>query len=70
MRIVPAIEAKLYAACSEIKSQYLFEKETVALKYPDLQDGTFKSAFKLGLREYGSLVFNRSMHGYSFVVIT
>lgn len=40
----------------EIKAQYLFEKETAALKYPDLQDGSFTSNFKLGLYDYLSLL--------------
>ncbi|KAI0749392.1 general substrate transporter [Daedaleopsis nitida] len=45
----------------EIKAQYLFENETAALKYPDLQDGSFKSNFKLGLYDYLSLLRSRSL---------
>lgn len=40
----------------EIKAQYLFEKETAALKYPDLQDGSWWSNFKLGFYDYLSLL--------------
>ncbi|KAM5530407.1 hypothetical protein V8D89_015918 [Ganoderma adspersum] len=45
----------------EIKAQYLFEKETAALKYPDLQDGSFASNFKLGLYDYLSLLRYRPL---------
>lgn len=43
----------------EIKAQYLFEKETSEIKYPDLQDGSFSSNFKLGARDYLSLLRSR-----------
>ena len=49
-----------YTTHSEIKAQYLFEKETAEIKYPDLQDGSFSSNFKLGLYEYTSLLTSRS----------
>ncbi|TFK81254.1 general substrate transporter [Polyporus arcularius HHB13444] len=45
----------------EIKAQYLFEKETSEIKYPDLQDGSFASNFKLGLRDYLSLLRSRPL---------
>ena len=45
----------------EIKAQYLFEKETAELKYPDLQDGSLKSNIKLGALEYASLLTTRSL---------
>ncbi|KAI0714342.1 general substrate transporter [Cerioporus squamosus] len=45
----------------EIKAQYLFEKETAALKYPDLQDDSFSSNFKLGVRDYLSLLRSRPL---------
>ncbi len=44
----------------EIKAQYLFEKETAALKYPQYQDGSFMSGFKLGFYDYLSLLTSRS----------
>lgn len=40
----------------EIKAQYLFEQETSAMQFPQYQDGTFKSNFKLGLFSYLSLL--------------
>ncbi|KAI0685327.1 general substrate transporter [Cytidiella melzeri] len=40
----------------EIKAQYLFERETAALKYPQFQDGSFASSFKLGCYDYMSLL--------------
>ncbi|KAG6809902.1 hypothetical protein H0H92_014187 [Tricholoma furcatifolium] len=45
----------------EIRAQYLFEKETSAARYPDYQDGSFASNFKLGLHEYLSLVLNKNL---------
>ncbi|KAJ5999434.1 hypothetical protein N7451_007244 [Penicillium sp. IBT 35674x] len=45
----------------EIKSLYLFERETAAEKYPHLQDGSFKSNFKMGLNDYMSLITNKSL---------
>ncbi|KAJ5771761.1 hypothetical protein N7520_002290 [Penicillium odoratum] len=45
----------------EIKSLYLFERETAAEKYPHLQDGSFSSNFKMGLNDYMSLITNKSL---------
>ncbi|KAI0787717.1 general substrate transporter [Fomes fomentarius] len=45
----------------EIKAQYIFEKETSELKYPDLQDGSWKSNFKLGVLDYLSLLRTKSL---------
>ncbi|KAI0775288.1 general substrate transporter [Trametes elegans] len=45
----------------EIKAQYLFEKETSEIKFPDLQDGSWKSNFKLGLYDYLSLLRSRPL---------
>ncbi|KAL4062757.1 general substrate transporter [Scleroderma yunnanense] len=45
----------------EIKAQYLFEKETSALRFPQFQDGTFSSNFKLGLYDYLSLIRTRTL---------
>ncbi|KAJ5691920.1 Major facilitator superfamily domain general substrate transporter [Penicillium macrosclerotiorum] len=45
----------------EIKSLHLFEKETAAEKYPQWQDGSFKSRFQIGLHDYMSLVTNPSL---------
>ena len=44
----------------EIKAQYLFEQETSRVKYPQFQDGSFKSNFKLALYDYLSLITTRS----------
>ena len=48
------------ATCREIKAQYLFEKETSEIKFPQYQDGSRKSNFKLGLHAYLSLLQSRS----------
>ncbi|KAI0777078.1 general substrate transporter [Irpex lacteus] len=45
----------------EIRAQYLFEKETAAMKYPQFQDGSFASSFKLGLYDYMSLLTTRTL---------
>ncbi|KAF9003975.1 general substrate transporter [Cyathus striatus] len=45
----------------EIRAQYLFEKETSAINFPDLQDGSRSSNFKLGVYGYLSLIRERSL---------
>ncbi|KAJ5550586.1 hypothetical protein N7535_001471 [Penicillium sp. DV-2018c] len=45
----------------EIKSLYLFERETAAEKYPNWQDGSFSSRFKIGFYDYLSLVTDKSL---------
>lgn len=45
---------------SEIKSEYLFEKETNEGNFPQYQSGTFGAGFMLGLHSYASLLANRS----------
>ncbi|TFK45826.1 general substrate transporter [Heliocybe sulcata] len=53
----------------EIKAQYLFEKETSEMKFPQYQDGSFMSDFKLGLLDYASLLRNRALF-YRLAVAT
>ncbi|KAG6873930.1 hypothetical protein C0995_008969 [Termitomyces sp. Mi166 len=45
----------------EIRAQYIFEKETSEARFPDYQDGSFSSNFKLGLYDYLSLLTNRNL---------
>ncbi|KAJ5835254.1 Major facilitator superfamily domain general substrate transporter [Penicillium robsamsonii] len=45
----------------EIKSLYLFERETAAEKYPDWQDDSLSSRFKIGLHDYMSLITDKSL---------
>ncbi|KAF4597534.1 hypothetical protein EYR40_007996 [Pleurotus pulmonarius] len=45
----------------EIKAQYLFEKETSEINFPQYQDGSFMSSFKLGFHEYLSLITTRTL---------
>ncbi|KAG7089541.1 hypothetical protein E1B28_011214 [Marasmius oreades] len=45
----------------EIKAQHLFEKETSEARFPQYQDGTFASNFKLGLHGYLSLITNKAL---------
>lgn len=46
----------------EIKAQYLFEKETSEINFPQFQDGTWKSNFKLGVYGYWSLLRSPSKY--------
>lgn len=48
----------------EIKAQYLFEKETSEIKYPQWQDGSFSSDFNIGLHSYISLLKIPSMDAF------
>ncbi|OJJ78688.1 putative MFS monosaccharide transporter [Aspergillus glaucus CBS 516.65] len=45
----------------EIKALRMFEVETAKKKYPQYQDGSFKSRFMIGVRDYMSLVTDRSL---------
>ncbi|EGO24168.1 hypothetical protein SERLADRAFT_355951 [Serpula lacrymans var. lacrymans S7.9] len=45
----------------EIKAQYLFEQEINAEKFPQYQDGSFSSDFKLGFFDYLSLLRSRTL---------
>jgi hypothetical protein len=53
----------------EIKSLHLFEKETAAEKYPQWQDGSFKSRFQIGLHDYMSLITNPSLFKRTTVAV-
>ncbi|KAG8788323.1 hypothetical protein FRB91_009120 [Serendipita sp. 411] len=55
-RDLPADSELINIEFLEIKAQYIFEKETSQMKYPQWQDGSFSSDFKLGLHEYISLL--------------
>ncbi|PSK60245.1 hypothetical protein B9Z65_1143 [Elsinoe australis] len=45
----------------EIKALKEFEKVTAAKKYPNYQDGSFKSNFMIGVYDYASLITNKSL---------
>jgi len=45
----------------EIKAQYIFEQEIQAEKFPQFQDGSFMSGFKLGALDYLSLLRSRTL---------
>ena len=54
----------------EIKSLYLFERETAAEKYPHLQDGSFSSNLKMGLNGYYmSLITNKTLFKRTSVAV-
>lgn len=45
----------------EMKALRDFETETARIKYPQYQDGSFKSNFMIGLNDYKSLITNKSL---------
>ncbi|EIW84370.1 general substrate transporter [Coniophora puteana RWD-64-598 SS2] len=45
----------------EIRAQYIFEKEVNAEKYPQYQDDSLSSNFKLGLHAYASLFTSKTL---------
>lgn len=53
----------------EIKSLHMFEVETAAEKYPQWQDGSFKSRFNIGLHDYLSLLTNKSLFKRTTVAV-
>ncbi|KAF4759762.1 hypothetical protein HAV15_005452 [Penicillium sp. str.  len=61
LRDVPPDDLLVRIEFLEIKSLYLFERETAAEKYPDWQDDSFSSRFKIGLHDYMSLITDKSL---------
>lgn len=53
----------------EIKSLHMFEVETAAEKYPQWQDGSFSSRFRIGLADYASLLTNKSLFKRTTVAV-
>lgn len=53
----------------EIKALRDFERLRSAEKYPDLQDGSFASNFKIGWNEYTSLITNPSLRKRTLVAV-
>lgn len=53
----------------EVKALRLFEVETAARKYPQWQDGSFKSRFLIGFHDYLSLITNRSLFKRTIVAV-
>ncbi|KAI9932464.1 hypothetical protein ASPWEDRAFT_33367 [Aspergillus wentii DTO 134E9] len=45
----------------EVKALRMFEVETAKKKYPEYQDGSFKSRFMIGVKDYMSLITNKSL---------
>ncbi|PFH53022.1 hypothetical protein AMATHDRAFT_79415 [Amanita thiersii Skay4041] len=60
-RVMPPDSDLVQIEFLEIRAQHLFEKETSELRFPQFQDGSFLSNFKLGLYQYWSLLRNRSL---------
>lgn len=53
----------------EIKSLKMFEEETAKKKYPQYQDGSFKSNFMIGFHDYLSLITNPSLFKRTTVAV-
>ncbi|EIT80967.1 putative transporter [Aspergillus oryzae 100-8] len=45
----------------EMKALRMFEEETARKKYPQYQDGSFKSRFMIGVHDYMSLITDKSL---------
>ncbi|KAL1668313.1 general substrate transporter [Schizophyllum commune] len=60
-RNLPADSDLIQIEFLEIKAQRLFDVETSQRMFPDFQDGSFKSEFKLGFYGYLSLLTNRNL---------
>lgn len=54
----------------EVKALRLFEVETAARKYPQYQDGSFKSRFLIGFYDYLSLITNPSLFKRTIVAVS
>ncbi|SJL05401.1 probable MFS sugar transporter [Armillaria ostoyae] len=61
LRALPKDDELVRIEFLEIKAQYLFEKEISEAKFPQYQDPSFTSQFKLGLHGYLSLVLDRNL---------
>ncbi|CAN6618817.1 hexose transporter Hxt15p [Trichomonascus vanleenenianus] len=59
LRRLPADNHLVRMEFLEIKVQHLFAQRVSARDYPDLQDGSFKSNFKLGIAQYKSFLTNK-----------
>lgn len=53
----------------EIKALRMFEVETAKKKYPQYQDESFKSRFMIGVRDYMSLVTDKSLFKRTSVAV-
>lgn len=53
----------------EIKAQRDFERERLAQKFPQYQDGTFKSNFMMGYNDYLSLITNKGLFKRTVVAV-
>lgn len=52
-----------------VKALHLFEVETAARRYPQWQDGLFKSRFLIRFHDYLSLITNRSLFKRTIVAV-
>jgi len=57
-RELPPDHGRVRIEFLEIRAQYIFEKEVSQARFPQYQDGSFVSNFKLGFHDYLSLFIN------------
>ncbi|GMG07332.1 unnamed protein product [Aspergillus oryzae] len=53
----------------EMKALRMFEEETARKKYPQYQDGSFKSRFMIGVHDYMSLITDKSLFKRTTVAV-
>lgn len=54
----------------EIKTLRMFEDEVARKRYPQYQDGSFKSRFMIGLNDYLSLITDKSLFKRTTVAVS
>jgi hypothetical protein len=54
----------------EIKALRMFEDEAARKRYPQYQDGSFKSRFMIGLNDYLSLITDKSLFKRTTVAVS
>lgn len=54
----------------EIKALRMFEDEVARKRYPQYQDGSFKSRFMIGLNDYLSLITDKSLFKRTTVAVS
>jgi len=69
LRRQPADSPLVQIEYLEIKSQKVFEQRVSEHDHPNLQDGTAKSNFMLGVAQYKSLITNRANFKRTMVAV-
>ena len=70
LRNKPADDLLVRIEFLEVKALRMFEVETSAERYPQYQDGSFKSKFMIGFNDYKSLITNPSLFKRTSVAVS